>query len=189
MGNLSKTYTPDMSFNAPSWPNPTPDSYKTDGGNPHWREETDPLLKNEDLSVMNISAISLARDSTDSFDMVYQSLGSINALEPIITFGGSSALVDERFDKIILQLTDLNEKIIEYIESTQGQVMTIADNYIADHTESCITKTEIKGTRTITLETGETSEEEYTWGYTHTCNVDAHSRDYEVGVACEFCGE
>ena len=190
MGNLSRTYTPDTAINYPSLPSPLPDTYKEGSGNPHWRENTRPILKNRHVDEVIEAATKLVNDSTDIFSNVYNSLGNINSLEPIITFGGSSALVDERFDEIILQLSELNDKINEYIETTSSQAMGIANTYIANHTESCVTKTEVyKNTTVYNETTGQNEVVEELFAYDHSCDADEHSRRYEIGSVCPYCGE
>lgn len=189
MGNLSRTYTPDTAINYPSLPSPLPDTYKEGSGNPHWRENTRPILRNRHVDEVIEAATKLVNDSTDIFSNVYNSLGNINSLEPIITFGGSSALVDERFDEIILQLSELNDKINEYIETTSSHAMDVANTYIANHTEECNSKTPVYDCQLVyNQETNTYEDVETLIGYNHSCGG-RHSRLYPVGSACPYCGE
>lgn len=190
MGNLSRTYKPNTAVNYPNFPSPDPDSYKIDSGNPHWKQGTYPILHNSDIENVIKGGQTFVEKTTDAFSNVYSSLGNINSLEPIITFGGSSTLVDERFDEIIMKLNELNEKINAYVEQTLKDVITASEKYIASNIENCCRVVDDIIEEDVCDENGKvTGKKQVKVGEWHFCDSGGHCRYYkeDSGKTCPYC--
>ena len=188
MGKLSKNYKVVTTYSEPTprMPQPEPDTYKENSGNPHWNKGVT-ILTNEKIEEVYTYAKQYVKEITDELEDVYKSLMCINELEPLIEFGGLSTLVDERFDALIAQLNDVNEKAISYIEESLQNVESTSERYIEKNTESCrkvrdiinfVTETDDKGKPYLVLKKV---------GEVHRCGTHGR-REYRDGASCEFCG-
>ena len=186
MGNLSKQYNPvEYQIRSPKYPTAGGkdlDSIKTDSGNPHWNNGVTPLKKS-DIDTAYAAAETYLTNITNDLQSIYDSLCSVNSLEPLIEFYGKSEQVDERFDEIIERLNDINDEVITRIKQNLDDIDTSAQNYVDNNTENCkfigyiVEETEDEKGNKCYVKVGER----------HSC-VTHSTREYRYGSGqCPFC--
>lgn len=141
MGNLSKQYNPvEYQIRSPKYPTAGGkdlDSIQTDSGNPHWIKDVKKPLKKSDINTAYAAAETYLTNITNDLQSIYNSLCSVNNLEPLIEFNGKTENVDARFDEIIERLNDINDEVITRIEQNLDDIDKFAQNYVDNNTESC----------------------------------------------------
>lgn len=186
MGNLSKQYNPvEYQIRSPKYPTAGGkdlDSIQTDTGNPHWNKGVTPLKKS-DIDTAYAAAETYLTNITNDLQSIYDSLCSVNNLEPLIEFYGKSEKVDERFDEIIERLNDINDEVITRIKQNLDDIDTSAQNYVDKNTESCKFISYIQE-----VEEDENGKKQVVnVGERHSCGTHS-TREYRYGSGqCPFC--
>ena len=186
MGNLSQQYNPkEFQIREPVYPiagGKELDSIQASSGNPHWKSFAT-QLKKAHIDAAYTAAKTYVSTISSELKSTYDSLYTINQLEPLIKFDDSSKVFDERFDDIVEQLNKTWVEVIRIIEKNLDDIDRYTQSYVNQNTEYCRKTKDIFETRTDW--DGCRYEEKV--GEEHQCGTHG-LRAYRVGVICEYCG-
>lgn len=186
MGNLSKQYAPtEYQTREPVIPKAGSkqlDSIESNSGNPHWKSGAYEL-KEADIKEAYKAAQTYITNIMTELQSVYDSLCSVNNLEPLIEFNGKTENVDARFDEIIERLNSIYNDVTTCIDKNLNDIDTAAQSYVDKSTESCAYVSDIteptydsKGRENGRKKIGET----------HSCGSHGQ-KDYIPGSSCPYC--